>query len=46
MEALAQVGSSQVPIHASPDLERLSESVDALWGSLEHAPSNRPLVDV
>jgi membrane protein len=46
MEALAAVGSSDVPIHASPDLERLSGAVGELWGSLEHAPSNKPLADI
>jgi membrane protein len=46
IEALGRAGSSEVPIHDSPDLEHIRDAVEGLWGSLRNAPENRPLVDI
>lgn len=46
IEALARAGSSDVPIHDSPELENIRDAVEGLWGSLREAPENRPLADI
>jgi membrane protein len=46
IEALERRGVNSIPVVQTEELKALSESFEALWGSMEKSPANRLLKDI